>query len=184
MMKKALRFFAVVLLAVLPFVASAQNNKIFREVKQLADVELNGGDAHIYVISLPEDGRDHYYLSVGRMSLGNEVVQVQVDPLSVLYIPLGDSLKDALAKLEEMKALLKKEVGSSIETPGCLCVAYPSDENPEAVTVSHYRPLLEHQLEFRIDRENYILAAFIGGSDFKSLVSSVKFYKRLHPKEN
>ena len=182
-MRTMLKSLTVLLLAAMPILASAQGLQALKDLRTVTEVEINDGAMKLSVFSLPEDGQKHYYLSVGKMGLGNEVVQVQVDPLSVLYIPLGDTLKDAMATLEEMKGLFKKDVGESIVTEGCLTPVYPKTDSFEPVTVSHYRPLLTHQLEFRIDREKYLLVTHIDRSDFNSIVSGVKFYSKLHPKE-
>lgn len=171
----------VLLIAFMPVFASAQNS-LFRQTKVVAQFEINDGANTLMVFSMPEDGQDHYYLSVGKLALGNEIVQVEVNPVSVLFVYLGDTLEDAQAKLEEIKALCKKPVGETLEVQGSLAVGYP-DKDLEAVSVIHQKPILEHKLEFRITRENYILTTYIARSDFNSLAGSLKFYRKLHPKE-
>ena len=182
-MRTILRSASVLLLALMPVLAAAQDGKLFRDIRVVTEFEINDGAARYSVFNMPTEGQNHYYLTAGKMGLGNEVVQVQVDPLSELYIPLGGTLNEAMAVLEEMKGLLKKDVGASMVTEGCLTPVYPSEDNIETVTVTHARPILAHQLEFKIDRERYLLITYINKSDFNSIVSGVKFYRKLHPKE-
>ena len=59
---------------------------------------------------------------------------------------------------------------------------YP-DKDRETVVVTHRKPLLQHLIEFAIHRNGYIRATYISKSEFGSLVSGVKFYRKLHPKE-
>lgn len=181
-MKAMIKSLAVLLLAIIPFVSSAQNSKLFRETRVIHELQINDGQADYEVISLPENGQDHFFLSVGTLGIGDDIIQFDFDPVSVLFIPLGDTLADAQAKLEEIQALGKKPVGESIEIPGCLAVAYPNDQR-ENVIITHVKPLLQHQFEFKIRRESHIRATYVARSDFGSIVSGVKFYRKIHPKE-
>ena len=38
---------------------------------------------------------DQYYLEVGNMGVGGEVIQINFDPVFVLFIPLGSTIEEA-----------------------------------------------------------------------------------------
>lgn len=177
---KAIRAFVVFLLALMPVLASAQNSKLLKDYYTIFELSHDEGNVRITVFSLPENGQDHYFLSLGNMGHGNEVIQIYIDPVSELFIPLGETLAEAQAKLEEIRSLARKPVGESMEIIGNFAVAIPTNE-PETITVTHVRPILGHKLEFTIRRENYILATHVSKSDFGSIVSGVKVYRKIHP---
>lgn len=179
---KTIRTLAVLLLLIIPVIASAQDNKFLRPSKVITEIQNNEGESGIAVLSLPENDQEHYYLSVGRLGHGDEVIQVHIDPVSVLYIKLGDTLEEAQAKLEEIQAVGKKPVNTSAEVLGILAVGFPTEE-AETVTVTHRRPILEHVLEFSVSRDGYIRATYIPRSNLGSVVSGVKFYRKIHPEE-
>lgn len=64
----------------------------------------------------------------------------------------------------------------------CRAAAFPTDER-ETVTITTRKVMLSRKLEFSLQREDYIRATYISKSDFASLVGSLKFYRKLHPKE-
>lgn len=177
-MKKILCIFALMSCVVS---ASAQISKIPQR-NELAQVEINDGTLTLEVFNSPKDGVNNYYLSVGHLGIGDDIVQVQIDPVSELFIPLGHTLAESVRTLEELKALYKEAPGSSIEVDGNLAVGFPK-ENLEKVTVTHRKVMLSHMLEFSVARGQYIRATHISKSDFGSIVSSVKMYRRIHPKE-
>lgn len=181
-MNRIITIIVALLLAAAPAIASAQGGKIFRQTKVIFENEVNEGELRLSVFSIPENGQDHYFAALGNLGIGDDIIQFNIDPVSVLYIPLGSTLSEAQAKLEEIKALLKQPVDASMEVPGCLAVGFPDDEY-ETVTVTHRRPVLQHMLEFSVSRGNLVRATHIAGSDFNPLVSGVKFYRKLHPKE-
>ena len=114
--------------------------------------------------------------------MGNNVVQLHVDPLFELFIPLGNTLAEAQENLEMMKAMFKQSKGDTMQATGCLDLAFPG-ENLETVTITYTRFMLTHLLEFSVQREGYLRATHITRSQFKSLVNSLKLYRKLHPKE-
>lgn len=181
-MKSMFKSLAVLLLALMPVLASAQDNKFFKPIMTITEIEINDGALTLSVFSMPEDGQDHYFVSLGTLGIGDDIIQVNIDPVSELYIPLGDTLEEAQAKLEEIKDITKQPVGASMETLGTLSAGYP-DKDRETVVVTHRKPLLQHLIEFAIHRNGYIRATYISKSEFGSLVSGVKFYRKLHPKE-
>ena len=71
-----------------------------------------------------------------------------------------------------------------MELEGCFAIAYPTSEIiPVKVT---RRQLISKVMEFSLPvttDQTLVRATHIGKSDFGSLLSSLKFYKKLHPKE-
>lgn len=178
---------AVLLLAVVPVLTYAQDLKKLSQRLEIAQVTAGDEDSAssetIEVFKMRgDDGVNRYYLSVGHLGFGDEIVQVQIDPLFELFIPLGDTLAEALDKLKELQALYKRPRGSSIEVSGSLAFGVPS-EKFEPVKVTYRKLLLSRMLDFSVEREGYIRSAYVRKTDFGSLVNSVKFYRKLHPKE-
>lgn len=144
---------------------------------------LVGGEDIREVFDSPsEDGTHHYFLSVGHLGFGDETVQVRFDPAFELFIPLGNTLDEALSTLGELQDLFRQPKGTSIEVQGCLGFGVPND-NLETVTVTYCKPLLSKILEFTVQREGYIRSSHVQKSDLTALVNGVKFYRKLHPKE-
>ena len=105
-MKHLLRTLVILLLAAAPAIAAAQGGKLFRQTKVIFENEVNEGELRLSVFSIPENGQDHYFAALGNLGIGDDIIQFNIDPVSVLYIPLGSTLSEAQAKLEEIKALL------------------------------------------------------------------------------
>lgn len=134
------------------------------------------------VFNMPEEGVNHYYLSVGRLGHGDDVIQVLFDPLSELFIPLGDTLAETIESMQQIQTLFKEQPGATMEMTGCLNIGFPTEKR-EPVRIKYMKPLLSKILEFSVQREDHIRAAHMQKSEFDSLLRGVKFYKRLHPKE-
>ena len=137
---------------------------------------------YLEVFDSPVDNVHHYYLSVGHLGFGDDVVQILFDPVFELFIPLGENVTEALETLQTMQALFKEKPDTSIEVQGCLAFGFPTDEL-ETVKVTYRKVLLSKMLEFSIEREGYIRAAHIAKSDFGSAVRGVKTYHKIHPKQ-
>ena len=145
------------------------------------ETEIGGHEtAELEVFRMYDTGT--YWLSVGHLGIGSDLIQLQFDPLFELFIPLGDSLKDALEKMKELQAFYKKPRLSTMEVQGCLAAMYPG-ENFEPVTVTSRRLLGAKILSFSVQREDLVRATYLTKVDFGSLVLSLKAYKTLHPKE-
>ena len=162
-------------------VTSFAQESIIPAIKEIATVEQND-DTILDLFSMPVEGEIQYYLCVGSLGLGDEVVQVLFDPVFKLFIPLGNSLDEAIETLGKMQALFKQPVDSSIEMPGCLAFAFPNKEL-ETVKVTYRRPILTKKLEFSLEREGYIRATYVAKSDIGSIITSAKFHKKFHPNE-
>ena len=146
------------------------------------DSEIAGNMEHLEVFNMPENGVNQYFLALGHLGFGDEIVQVLFDPVSELFIPLGGTVAEALETMQRMQDLFTGEPGNSIELQGCLNIAFPNNER-ENVKITYMKPLLSRILRFSVQREGYIRATHIQRSDFNSLVNGVKIYGKLHPKE-
>lgn len=180
---------AVLLFAVLPFIAFAQENqekqekkKLFRQTYEIASVEKEDERTAYTVFSLPEDGQEHYYLSVGTLGIGGEIIQFDYDPFFELFIPLGNTLEEVQKVLEQFRDLAKGPIGESMEIMGCIALGYPTEEL-EPVMVKSFKIIIGRQLRFSVPRGDALRATFVSKSDMSSLLTSVKFYRKLHPKE-
>ena len=94
-----------------------------------------------------------------------------------------EAAKEAQAKLEEFKEIAKAPAGFEQETIGTLALANPSTGELEPVFVTSRRFLTQKLIEFSVRRNGYVRATHIPRADFASLVSSVIFYRKIHPKE-
>ena len=150
---------------------------------ELVQVENEEQDLTLEVFNMPDDGgQSHYFLSVGHLGIGDDIIQFNIDPLSELFIRIGDTLSEAMDKLKEMQELYKGSPESSIEVEGSLAIAFPKD-NYEPVKVTYHKMLLSRVLEFSVERDGYIRATHIPRTDFGSVVTSLKLYQKMHPKE-
>lgn len=189
---------AALLFTLLPVAASAQLSKLsqipqrneivtIESEDEIADTDFGsaafGGVEIREVFDMPDaDGNHHYYLSVGHLGFGDDFIQMMIDPVFELFIPLGDTLEEAQQVLEDLKALFKQPKGSSIEVQGCLAFGVPNDKL-ETVRVTYCKPLVSKLLEFSIQREGYTRASHVLKADIGTLLSGVKFYRKIHPKE-
>ena len=171
----------VLLLVAVATVAFAQKIPQRLEIASV-DLEVVGIEEHLDVFNMPEENGNHYYLSVGHLGIGNNIIQLDFDPLYELFFHIGDSLDEAIEALEQLKGLFKAEKGTQIEMQGCLAIGFPNDK-VEKVNVTYQKIIFTKVLEFSIDREEYTRATHSPKSEFNSLVSGVKFYKKLHPSE-
>ena len=169
--------------AVLPVLASAQISKIPQRLELTTlETEINGLVEVQEVFNMPQDGQNHYYLSVGHLGIGDDVVQILFDPVFELFIPLGDTLDEAIEALKQLQDVYKTPSGTSIQVQGVLSAGWPAGDL-ETVKVTYKKVLLSNMLEFSLERQGYIRATYIKKMDFNSLVNGVKFYKKIHPKE-
>ena len=135
------------------------------------------------VFYMKDDEPRMYYLSVGNLGIGDNIVQLEIDPIYELFIPLGNTLEESIATLEQFKAFYKQPKNSTMETNGSFAALYPKDELIP-VTVTRRQSLASKLLEFSIPAKesDAIRATYISKSEFSGIISSLKFYKKLHPK--
>ena len=173
-------------LAVAVMTAGTLSAQVLQKAAQrmeLATVETEVGGyetAQMEVFQMRDSGT--YWLSVGHLGIGTDLVQLEFDPVFELFIPLGNTLEEALAKMKEFQAFYKEPRLSTMEVQGCLAAMYPG-ENFEPVTITSRRLLGAKILSFSVQRDDFVRATYISKSDFNSLVFSLKAYKALHPKE-
>ncbi|MBQ3440466.1 MAG: hypothetical protein IJG35_10895 [Bacteroidales bacterium] len=175
-MKRIVLFFLALTLTV---AASAQHYDITKLV-EIADVESND-QSILSVFSIPdENGQVTCFLCVGTMGLGDEIIQIDVDPINKLFIPLGSTRTEVMETLEGLKQHFEEPAGTSAEVTGCFAPAIPN-ENRETVTVTSRKVLFSKNLEFKIERDGVIRATYVSRSDFKTLMVNVKLNQRWLP---
>ena len=177
------RILTVLVLAAVCTAASAQILQKASQRIELAAVETEIGGhetAQLEVFKMKDAGT--YWLSVGHLGIGSDLIQLEFDPVFELFIPLGTSLEEALAKMKELQAFYKQSRLSTMEVQGCLSALYPGEEL-ETVTITSRRLLTSKILSFSLQRDDFVRATYINKADFGSLVFSLKAYKTLHPKE-
>ena len=176
------RIISTVLVLAWTVVSFAQGS-ILKQTLDIAEVEINDGEVTLSVFDMPEEGQHQYFLCVGTLGIGDDFIQLQIDPLFNLFIPLGGTLMEAQAKLEEFKEIAKAPAGFEQETIGTLALANPSTGELEPVFVTSRRFLTQKLIEFSVRRNGYVRATHIPRTDFATLVTSVKLYRKIHPKE-
>lgn len=154
----------------------------FSKRQELVVVEEENSNDRLELFSMEQDEGVAYYLSVGNLGMGDKVIQVYVDPFHELFIPLGSTLDEAETVLQQIKDFYKQPKGATMETMGCFNKYIP-DDNLETVTLTRNRLLLSNQIRFSIERGGELRATFVERSSFNSLMSSLKFYRKMHPKK-
>ena len=149
---------------------------------ELVVVEEENSNERLEIFSMEQDEGVAYYLSVGYLGMGDDFIQVYVDPFHELFIPLGSTLDEAETVLQQIKDFYKQPQGATMEIMGCFNKYIP-DDDLEAVTLTRNRLLLSNQIRFSIEREDELRATFVERSSFNSLMSSLKFYRKMHPRK-
>ena len=168
----------------IPALVSAQGLKKLSQRTELVTVEVEVNEAFttsLEVFRMKDDGS--YWLSLGHLGIGSEVLQLQFDPVHELFIPLGKTLDEAIESLKGMQEYYNQPRLSTAEIQGCLTALYPLAEKLEPVTVTSRKMLAKKLLSFSVTRDDLVRSTYIGKSDFGSLVTSLKLYKKIHPKE-
>lgn len=181
------RIIATLGLACLTAFAFAQNASILRPRIEIAETETEIAEAietSLEVFYMDDESPRMYYLSLGNLGVGTDIVQLNFDPVFELFVPLGGTLEEAIAKMEEIKDFYNQPRLSTTELTGCFALAYPNDE-AVTITVTRRQLAFTKLLEFSLPTgsEGIVRATHISRSDFNSLLSSLKFYKKLHPNE-
>lgn len=165
-------------------VAAFAQGSLLKQTLEIAEVEINDGDVTLSVFDMPEGDVHQYYLCVGTLGIGDDIIQFDVDPVFQLFIPLGGTLAEAEAKLEEFRGVANMSAGEGIETVGTLALANPSTGKEEPVYLTSRRFIFQRIIEFSVKRDGYVRATHIGRGEFGSLLSGVKFYRKIHPNES
>jgi hypothetical protein len=175
------RLFITLLLACAAVVAFAQN-PILRQRMEIAEIETGEDNIHLQVFYMDDESPRVYYLSLGDLGIGGDIVQVHFDPVYELFIPLGNTLDEAIDKMKDIQDYYKQPRLWSTEITGNFAVAYPS-QDPITVTVTSRRLLTTRLLEFSIPADDLVRATHISRSDFTSMLNAVKLYRKIHPNE-
>lgn len=166
------------------FLAIGQN-KVLRNRMEIAQVN-NESDSHVLeIFYMADENPRTYYLSVGNLGIGGHVVNIDMDPIFELFIPLGNTLDEAIAKMEELKAFYKKPKLSTMTIPGNFAAIYPTDDII-TVDVTRRQFIFSKVLEFSIPTpgsETVVRNTHVTKSDFNGLLTGLKIHKKLHPKD-
>ncbi|MBO4557912.1 MAG: hypothetical protein J5693_04830 [Bacteroidales bacterium] len=175
-MKRMICAIAAIFIAVSTFAQTS----LLQQRNSIVEVDYNNETLEVF--STEKDGQLSYYLSAGRVGIGNEVIQVYIDPLTEIFIPLGNTLADAIKTLQDLQTFCKNPSGTTMTMDCCISVGLPND-NLEPVTVTARKILLSRRLEFSVNRDGFLRANFIPRSNLNSMVTSIKIYSKLHPSE-
>lgn len=176
------KLLSVIALLACTSVAFAQMSKIPQR-NEIVQIDINDGLRELEIFNSPKDGENHYYLSLGRLMYGDQIVQVRIDPISELFIPLGNTLEESANTLAKFQDIFKSDPGTSVEIEGCVRVGIPKEDDFEPVTVTYRKVLVSKQLEFSVKRGDYVSSADVGKSDLASLVNTFKLYRKTHRKQ-
>ena len=176
------RLFVLLFVMAWSLAAYAQGS-VLKQTLEIAEVEINDGEVSLSVFDMPEEGVHQYFLCVGTLGIGDDFIQVQIDPVFQLFLPLGGTLEEAQAKLESFKEIANEPSGTEMETVGTLALANPSTGDIEPVYVASRRFIFQRLVEFSVKRNGYVRATHIGRSDLGTLITGVKIYRKIHPNE-
>ncbi len=178
------KFLTTIALACLTFVAFAQASRVFRPRVEIVEFSSEENNLEMEVFYMNDVSPRMYWLSIGTLGIGTDIIQVNIDPAFELFIPLGGNLDEAISRMEEIKAMYNMPRLWSTEISACHAAAYPND-NLVNVTVTARKVLVSKVLEFSmpVGNEDIVRATFISKGNFGSLLGSLKIYKKLHPKE-
>ena len=178
------KIFITLLIAMMPLMASAQVLEKAANRLELCTVETEYGEnslsGEIEVFQMKDTGA--YWLSVGHLGIGGDIVQINFDPVYELFIPLGNTIEEAIETMTDLKAFFKTPRLTTKQIKGCLAAMYPSD-NMETVTLTSRRLLGSRIVEFSVKRDDLVRANYINKAIFGSLLSSLKLYRKLHPNQ-
>ena len=177
---KTVKFLLMTLAVILPLGLSAQQKNL-PLIEEIAEVEDSNGDNVMDVFAHNKDGKTQFYLNVGNLGIGDDVVQLLFDPVFKLYIPLGETFTEAMESLTEMQKLFKAAPGTVTEYMGNFAPLAPT-EKLETVKVTTRKGLFTRNLEFALEREGYIRATSVSKSDFGNLMTNLKLNKKLYTK--
>ena len=149
------------------------------QMREIIDVEDGNGEVVLSVFSMPtQDGENCYYLYAGEMGFGDEVLQINLDPISKLFIPLGKDYEETMETLQMLKERFKATPGTSIEMEGCFAPLVPNDKR-ETIKITTKKVLFSRKLMFSIEMEDHLRATYVSKSDFNNLMFNLKLNKAL-----
>lgn len=176
-MKRIITAIAAAALLFASFPAFAQLDKLAAR-ESVVEIETENNIFEIFTMEL--EGQNHYYLSLGKTGLGNHFIQVNIDPVSEMFVLLGDTLDEAIESLETFKSWSKEPKGKVGEVQGCIAIIQPSVET-ETLNVVADKFFLTRYLEFSVERDGILVASNIHKEDIGSLLVSLKLERKLRP---
>lgn len=181
---KALKTALVLLLfAVAPVLSFAQENPLLKPTVEIVELDVAESNAYYSIFDMPEDDVHNYYLNLGTLGIGDAFVQLHLDPLSHLFIFLGNTLAEAQAAMDDLKAFAKQPHGTTREMVGTLAVGNPLNGTPEPLYLTVRKGLVSRNVEFSVHRESAVRSTWVAKSDIGSLTASLKIYRKLHKKQ-
>ena len=177
------KWFITALLGLLPFLSFAQ----IPQRLEIASIDRSDReDMEELVLEafwIPREDHNDYYLSVGNADFNKNKV-LFFDPLTEGFIYAGTSVDDVLNLLSELIELVSDKKGATKTFQGEASVAYPrGDMGPVLVEVANKGLLGGKRLDFIIASGDRQLVFRRTAFDLKSLNTSVKLYKKLHPNQ-
>ena len=179
-MKTLFKTLLIVLCATMPFFSYAQNLKEkISQKKEIVELEPGEDNEHVplEIFAMKSPDSTQFYLSVGPLGVGDNVLQVQFDPLFELFIEIGQTLAEAEQTLYKIQNMYDQEEGFSMQLNGCLNVGFPN-KDIEPVTITRKNFVLTKYLEFSVVRDGYIRATSVSKSDFNSLMFTYKLNRK------
>ncbi len=177
-MKKILSFFAFLAISAGAF---AQNSGI-PFIREIASVRENDETA-LQLFYIPQDnGEKLFYLDLGTLGIGDEVLQINVDPVNRLFVPLGGSVAEAEEALNSLIELCSEPNGTTQELSICFAPLFPNDTR-ELAQVSARKVLLTRNLAFILERDEYKRVTYVTRANLKSMLSGLKFHHKLYPND-
>lgn len=152
-----------------------------RPITVIAEISDNSGDMSLALFDMPEETTHHYYLCVGALGIGDDFVQVNIDPVSQLFLDLGTDLASAQATLDSYAALAKEPTGTRREAIGILAIGSPANGTPEMVSMTARQSFLSKAVEFSLQRNDYKLATYVQRSDLNSIIFNIKLQRKMYP---
>ena len=108
------RILTVIALLVWSVTALAQELQL-PQVLEIAEVDTESGYTACQIVDVPVGSQHHYFFDVGTLGFGDELIQVNIDPLFHLFIPLGDTLAEAKDMLQQLQELAKSKLKSTFK---------------------------------------------------------------------
>lgn len=179
-MKKILSTLILTFITALVFAQSP----LLRPRIEITECTAEETNTEMEIFYMNDENPRVYYLSLGGLGVGTDIIQIDFDPVFEVFIPLGNTLDEAIAKMEEMKALYSMPRRNSVEMTGVFAALYPND-NVVNFTVTSRRLLASKILEFSLPTgtDGIVRATHIYKANFGTLLTGLKLYKKLHPKE-
>ena len=109
---------------------------------------------------------------------------ITFDLFTEVCVYLGETLDEAQAVLEEMKAMADEEVGTIKVFPARMALGNDLKDMTSTTCTVQKRLLGGHRLCFSFEHSGYTTENFLRKGDLRSLLTSLKIYRKLHPKAN